>query len=118
NTASGLREIFDASSTGIANFNSLKSDAFYIRIMDGPNGFILNYAYNLRSPTDGSVNPAYFNFYKNEDIRKQVYFSEDGNTNTKYSLESLSGVMGGYGVLMPFRLAEMYLIKAEALLRQ
>ena len=117
NTAAALKEIFDAGMEGIANFKNLKSDEFFIRIMDGPNGFIFNYAYNARSPADGSVNPAWLSFYKDGDIRKQVYFSEDGSANTKYNLQSLSGTMG-YGLLMPFRLAEMYLIKSEALLRQ
>ncbi len=130
NTSAELVKFFNASLSGItAALGGYKSDEFFIRIMGGDNSTALfgtgNFAsfYTNRSPSigpgDGTVNNLYFEKYSDNDLRKSVYFRS--NKNSKYSLESLTLLLGGsgsYGLLMPFRLAEMYLIKAEALCRQ
>lgn len=112
-----FRGIFDANNSTIEK--ETVSDEYYFRLADGNNGFMFNFvsAYIKGiNPgiNDGFVNHLFYQAFSDSDIRKEVYFDNLGNKNNKYNLYSnFSG-----GVLLPFRLAEMYLIKAEALLRQ
>ena len=64
--------------------------------------------------SDGRVNRMYYSYFRDEDIRKTAWFNSEGTYNDKYGI---FGSTNG-GCLMLFRLAEMYLIKAEALVRQ
>lgn len=113
-TTEGLRKIFDCRDGGI-NLE-VESDEFYFRIMDGDREQVLRFerAYYDDLYVEEVVNYEYYSLYKDSDIRKKAYFTEDGARSDKYNL--LGGRKGGMMAL--FRLAEMYLIKSEALLRQ
>lgn len=110
-----LREMFDC--RGVTIETDMSSDEFYFRIMDGDQMQICNYAnsyYEEGWMVDGSVNKMYYNKFKENDIRRGIYFTEDGKLSDKYNL---LGTWNG-GCILLYRLAEMYLIKAEALVRQ
>lgn len=116
-----LRQMFN--SRDVTPSTSMTSDEFYFRILDGNNGQIFDFvsAYYNGSLVDGTVNSQYYMIYKDNDIRKGIYFTADGTQSDKYNLLGLGGIiisMSQGGSLMLFRLAEMYLIKAEALARQ
>lgn len=113
NSPDVLRQMFDCSSLMVEV--PMESDEFYFRIMDGYWGQICNlYDTYYGSSLDQLVVPQYYNKFRESDIRKQVYFTRDGMYSDKYNLKgSYSG-----GCIILFRLAEMYLIKAEALVRQ
>lgn len=120
NSPNILRQMFD--SRNVSSSNSMQSDEFYFRIIDGNNGQVFNYvtAYYQGSLVDGSVNAQYYLAFRDNDIRKNIYFTSDGTQSDKYNLLGLGGSFSSSrgGCLLPFRLAEMYLIKAEALARQ
>ena len=119
-----LKKLFDANESGVdAAHGGYRNDEFFIKIMGGnqPN-YLFNFleAYHPLS-TNGvndTSNPEYYNLYSDTDIRKSVYFQ--GIANNKYNINTKQGgsATTSHGLLMPFRLAEMYLIKAEALWRQ
>lgn len=117
NSSDVLREIFDS-----RNMKVITNDEFYFRILDGSNGQIFNFtkAYYESSLIDGLVNPEYYSLFSDNDIRKSIWFTADGTRSDKYNMLGLGSLWGGTkgGCLMLFRLAEMYLIKAEALVRQ
>lgn len=102
--------------------SDMTNDEFYFKILDGKNAQILKFTTAYYEPylVDGSVNPQYYALYEDNDIRKTAYFTAGGTKSDKYNLLGLGAVIGGTegGCLMLFRLAEMYLIKAEALVRQ
>lgn len=110
-----LREIFNCKD--VTGTTSLENDEFYFRIMDGKWAQVCNYAdsyYESGVLCDGKISLQYYSKFKEGDIRKTIYFNSDGTLSDKYNLlGSLNG-----GCIIPFRLAEMYLIKAEALVRQ
>ena len=118
NTAEAMKELFDCSN--ITSETYLESDEFYFRIIDASNRYKLDFVYayyenaSQGNPSDGQVNQMYYSKFKEGDIRKAAWFNEAGTHSDKYNL---FGVYRG-GCLMLFRLAEMYLIKAEALVRQ
>ena len=115
NSVDEIRQMFDCYQVTMETF--MVSDEFYFRIMDGDNRCIMNLVdsyYECYYLVDGRANPDYYNKFMDGDIRKEAYFSEDGALSDKYNL---IGASDG-GCLIPFRLAEMYLIKAEALARQ
>lgn len=63
--------------------------------------------------------PELYNMFTDTDIRRKVYFTDKSPyspyiCNNKYRQSEFRAWNGG-GVIMPFRLAELYLIKAEAL---
>lgn len=93
-----------------------KSDEFSFRIMDGSNTQLCNLygSYVKGNLSDGIVNSQDYSLYIDGDKRKMIYFNETGTRSDKYNLYA-----GGYqgGVIIPFRLAEVYLNKAEALVR-
>ena len=117
NTADEMKELFNCNN--VSSETSLESDEFYFRIIDGTNRQLFDfvnayYESYLGGVSDGRVNQVYYSKFKDGDIRKIAWFNETGTHSDKYNL---TGAFGG-GCLMLFRLAEMYLIKAEALLRQ
>lgn len=119
NTAEAMKELFDCSD--VTGETYLESDEFYFRIIRGSGNtqifnFLYSYYENAASafPSDGRVNQMYYSKFKEGDIRKAAWFKGAGTQNDKYKL---TGIYGG-GCLMLYRLAEMYLIKAEALVRQ
>ena len=110
-----LRQMFDCKE--VTSSNEFSNSEFSFRIMDGSNTQVCNFIgsyYESGNTVDGKVNPEYYKKFADNDIRKQVYFTADGSQSDKYNL---LGQENG-GCLMYFRLAEMYLIKAEALVRQ
>ena len=118
NNSSDFKELFDCNYLTINT--ELESDEFSWRLIAGSNVYQsapcdLIYAYYSRGwHVDGKVNLEYYRKFKDDDIRKEAYFTSDGANSDKYNL---MGQDRG-GCIMYFRLAEMYLIKAEALLRQ
>lgn len=118
NSPDVIRQMFDSRVFTGATTN----DEFYFRILDGSNGQILKFTSAYYEPrlVDGTVNPQYYALFKDNDIRKTAYFTPSGTKSDKYNLLGLGAIIGGTegGSLMLFRLAEMYLIKAEALARQ
>ncbi|MEG1950551.1 MAG: RagB/SusD family nutrient uptake outer membrane protein [Odoribacter sp.] len=116
NTPDVLKSMFDCK--GITSSTDMQHDEFYFRIMDGDNKQLANFAQAYYSGAggmvDGLVNPFYYNKFRTGDVRKTIYFNETGTKSDKYNL---MGESSG-GCIILFRLAEMYLIKAEALVRQ
>lgn len=114
NSSAELKRIFNCKD--VSNETAIESDEFYFRLADGNNQQLFNFsnAYYEGGVCDGRVNRVYYERFRDGDIRKMAWFNAEGTYNDKYSiLGSSSG-----GCLMLFRLAEMYLIKAEALVRQ
>lgn len=93
-----------------------KSDEFSFRIMDGSSAQLCDLygSYVKGHLNSGVVNRESYLIYIDGDKRKEFYFNETGSVSDKYNLYA-----GGYpgGVIIPFRLAEVYLNKAEALVR-
>lgn len=115
-SADMLKTIFDCSDNAYSK--DLKNDEFYLRIVDGRWTYICDFTYAYYEDggvADGLVNKVNYRKFADNDIRKKVWFSADGTHNDKYNL---IGSDMSQGCIMPFRLADMYLIKAEALVRQ
>lgn len=115
NNTADLKAIFDCSDEAYAT--SIESDEFFLRFVDGPYIQICDYrdAYYEGDTSDGLVSASNYSKFAENDIRRTAWFTEDGSKNDKYNL------MSDYessGCIMPYRLADMYLIKAEALARQ
>lgn len=92
------------------------SDEYYIRLMEGPQNqkfnFRRSYASNGTSFTNGKVTEEYLSLYTDNDIRKAAFITADGRV-AKYNILGHTSEQG-YGVFMPFRLADVCLIAAEA----
>lgn len=115
-SADMLKTIFDCSDNAYSK--ELKNDEFYLRIVDGHWTYICDFTYAYYEDggvADGLVNKVNYRKFADNDIRKKAWFSADGTHNDKYNL---IGSDMSQGCIMPFRLADMYLIKAEALVRQ
>lgn len=126
NSPQELKKMFDCRE--VTGETSMQSDEFYFRIIDGSAKYVFDFysayydggEYSM-CMSDGMVNLQYYRGFMDNDIRKSVYFSVDGTQNDKYNMLGTGGMLGlegRGGSLMLFRLAEMYLIKAEALVRQ
>ncbi len=124
NSPAILKQMFDC--RDVTPSTQMINDEFYFRILDGSNGQIFDFitAYYEGDLIEKGVSLTYYKMFKDNDIRKSVYFTPDGTQSDKYNLLGLGpsittpiSFMKG-GCLMLFRLAEMYLIKAEALVRQ
>lgn len=122
-----LREMFNC--RDVTSETSVESSEFYFRIIDAsktPYVFNFSNSYYKNDGTslgiaDGELNLSYYRYFSDNDIRKSAYFTADGTRSDKYNILGMGGSLlsiSGGGCLMLFRLAEMYLIKAEALLRQ
>ena len=127
------RELTDDPKTFRALFNcnpddgglvAMTHDECYLRLIDGNNasllGFVNTYCNDgfINTTVDGLVDTLFYKKYRDDDIRKEVYFKEryNGVCYNKYNfLEQNWFTFPNGGVLMPFRLAAMYLTKAEAL---
>lgn len=121
NTTDALKRLFNCSDATYTT--EVTSDECYIRLVSGEYVPICLYSYAYHENqllssgvSDGKVNAQYYKKFSDGDIRKKAWFSADGTYNDKYNIRS--GYTKSSGCLMPFRLAEMYLIKAEALVRQ
>lgn len=115
-SADMLKTIFDCSDNAYSK--ELKNDEFYLRIVDGRWTYVCDFTYAYYEDggvADGLVNKVDYRKFADNDIRKKTWFSADGTHNDKYNL---IGSDMSQGCIMPFRLADMYLIKAEALVRQ
>ncbi len=115
-SADMLKTIFDCSDNAYSK--DLKNDEFYLRIVDGRWTYICDFTYAYYEDggvADGLVNKVNYRKFADNDIRKKAWFSADGTHNDKYNL---IGSDMSQGCIMPFRLADMYLIKSEALVRQ
>lgn len=119
----GLKRVFDCSKQYIDV--DPRSSEYFIRIAD-KSGFICSSSsYRLnqhsRTYTSGEVLEEYYSLYKDNDKRKQFYFEKDPATgvmlNDKYGSAGVEFYENLYGCVMPFRLAEAYLIAAEAACR-
>lgn len=118
NESAVLKALFDCSR--VNRMKPFEHDECYIRLKEGSWRQLLNetfrmayYAENTEKRVDGIPKPEHLAMFKATDIRRQAWFTADGRSD-KYSL-----LQDSYGaILIPFRLAEMYLIKAEALARQ
>lgn len=122
-----LRDMFDLYEPKL----ELENDEFDLRVIKnsyaGPSIFgtfielyggqpIDNYNYNW------IAFPQIYSMYTDTDVRKKLYFTKEspyssGVCNNKYRQSEFRSWNGG-GLIMPFRLAELYLIKAEALAMQ
>lgn len=111
-SAETLADIFDISTAKVKRvFNN---DEFYIRISDGYNKQKMDFLNSYHGEvTNGYLEPEFRALYTEDDLRKEVYISPDGKLN-KYNLLNVQSLNGGFGVAMPFRLANAYLIYAEA----
>lgn len=103
-----------------------KNDEFYLRLVDGSNGQIANFLDSYFQSSDWSkieANPSreFYNSYKDDDVRKKTFFRTKPDGNIIFDKYNISNdpmaFLGAGGIIMPFRLAETYLIKAEALFR-
>lgn len=114
-TTADLKSLFDCSDEAYAA--SKESDEFFVRFVDGPYIQICNYrdAYYEGDISDGLVSTSNYAKFAENDIRRTAWFTEDGSKNDKYNIMS---DYNSSGCIMPYRLADMYLIKAEALARQ
>lgn len=110
-----IKDLFNSSdrNNGYKVFNS---DEYFIRIMkyqyfDFPTSLQGEYYYKINA--DSLI----VKRYKDSDIRKGIYFKflGEGYAHNKYSY--VGSWDGKGGLFMPFRLADMFLIKAEALVR-
>lgn len=114
-SAETLKRVFDCSTATYTV--DLTNDEFFVRIMDGEytNVCDLYSTYLQDNVSDGRITATYASFFTDSDIRKSVWF-KNGMYNNKYNMMGENGKCRG--CLLPFRLAEMFLIKAEALCRQ
>lgn len=118
-----LKKIFDCSKSAI--LTSVNSPEFYIRITDNTELVINSNSYialGSSSVTSGEASPDYYKLFTDNDLRKNFYFRKDELltmlgydvfSNNKYNLDEYTQSYSSAGCYMPFRLAEMYLIKAE-----
>lgn len=117
-----LKRIFDCSPDVITV--PVNSSEFFVRITD-KSGYVFDSdAYRLcylgTGMSDGNANMEFYNMYEDNDRRKSFYFYKDdtgGVKNDKYNLSGVAPDENYSGCFMPFRLAEMFLIRAEALCR-
>lgn len=112
NTPEVLKKMFDCREVTVET--DMINDEFYFRIMDGNMGQVGSFqsAYYKGNMVDGTLNFQYYSKFRDDDIRKIVYFN--GYDSDKYNLQGA----GNGSCFILFRLAEMYLIRAEALVRQ
>lgn len=113
-----LKQMFDCSKE-MADIR-FQNDEFFFRLMGGRNNshlFRFNHSYYGYLYSTGSANSKYLKMFEDTDRRKSFYFASNNTLNDKYNMLSMSKTDEG-GCLLPFRLAELYLIKAEAAHRQ
>ena len=114
NSPALLKQIFNCSTSEYTRH--LDDDEFFTRWVDGEWTDVcdLYEAYVDGNTSDGVMPASYQQLFQGSDIRSTAWVQ--GNAFNKYSMRGEIG--RSRGCLMPFRLAEMYLIKAEALYRQ
>lgn len=109
--AATLKAIFNCSTD--LYFTPITSDEIIVRITDGQATDIcdLYSAYNQDNVSDGRITPANTALFSTTDIRRKAWISSE-IYNNKYSMVGESGEC--CGCLIPYRLADMVLTKAEA----
>lgn len=107
--------MFDCSAS--AYLSAFNNDEAFVRLMDGEYSTVCDMyeAYLEGNVSDGRISRVYASMFGDDDIRTSVWL-RDKTYNNKYNLMGENGRCRG--CLVPFRLAEMYLIKAEACCRQ
>ncbi|MCT4586809.1 MAG: RagB/SusD family nutrient uptake outer membrane protein [Carboxylicivirga sp.] len=115
---SSLRRMFDMQTVPYEKYHSSQFTRRIVKttpdfIEFSVQGYVGNNMYS------GMIVPGLESLYKENDIRKSIYFFKHtaGLMNNKYNMYGL-GDPGQGGIVVPFRLAENILIKAEALCRQ
>lgn len=113
-----LKAIFDCHPAHINN--NIESNEFFVRFTDRTGLLCSAAAYRLNingAGASGEASQDFVKLYSDTDYRKVFYFqkNEDGTIlNNKYNLSEIDAYSTIYGCWMPFRVAEMYLIAAEA----
>ena len=105
---------------------TFRNDEFYLRLVDGRNGQIANFidTYFQTSewgPAEANPSQEFYAQYKEDDVRKKTFFRTKTDGKIIFDKYNISNdpmaFLGAGGIIMPFRLAETCLIKAEALYR-
>ena len=105
---------------------TFRNDEFYLRLVDGRNGQIANFidTYFQTSewgPAEANPSQEFYAKYKEDDVRKKTFFRTKTDGKIIFDKYNISNdpmaFLGAGGIIMPFRLAETCLIKAEALYR-
>lgn len=108
------------------------NDEFNVRLIDGDQGWLINVSgkyyqgssYNIGA--EASPDADFYALFKDDDVRKNAYFKKQLFAGVRYDKYNVSasmnflvklGLLSAGGIIMPFRSAEMQLIKAEALYR-
>ena len=104
-----IKKLFDVSNIEAAQ--AFQSDEFTVRIIDGQNGLIMRYSHYLHEVGNGQTTVPFRSLYSDTDKRGPI-FLKDNATITKWGITGKTYY--GYGIAMPFRLAELILIKAES----
>lgn len=116
NDSATMAEMFNMNIT--SGFIKFDSDEHFLRIIKKHAFRFHDSGYAGSTFSLKTANPAHYDMYDNSDVRKITYFKDLG-TNVvynKYNMHQGKPSSGG-GVFIPFRLADMMLIKAEALIR-
>lgn len=111
NDPATIKKMFDCSKANVEL--PMVHDEFYFRLMsgDGNSSYCsMRQYYSQGDYSDGKTPDEYKDLFTTDDIRTKAYF--DSGIADKYSLNA-NTVEGG--CVVPFRLADMYLIRAEAL---
>ena len=106
-----LRRLFNASDPySAAAFNS---DEYSIRIIDGDNSQIIQFTSYYKGNTTGFTTNEFISLFSEDDKRKNL-FLDDYEVGKIRKWELTEVWTSSHGILMPYRLAEMILNKAEA----
>ena len=102
---------YSLSSSLPAPFGGYSTDKFTELRINDLTAFRTAYCSSDDNMVDGVPDMDFYKMYKADDMRKKIYFTEQGDGRVvcdKYNLLTQSWKDGG--ALMPFRLAEMFLI--------
>ncbi|MCT4647424.1 MAG: RagB/SusD family nutrient uptake outer membrane protein [Carboxylicivirga sp.] len=114
-----LEKMFDMGDSGYKVYDNSQ---FTLRIVKTSNslGNFASNRYRGGSLVDAKTPLGVYNLYKSNDIRRDLYFMETPSgliVNDKYNLHTATHKKEG-SIYVPYRLADNFLILAEALVRQ